>query len=103
MNWKVRFKQKWFWLSIIPAALLLVQAVAVPFGYDFEIEPLNSQLIGIINALFVVLTILGIVVDPVTEGLSDSDLAKTYVAPRKKAEPLTLVADKQDQENNLQP
>lgn len=102
MNWKVRFKQKWFWLSIIPAALLLIQAVAVPFGYDFEIEPLNSQLIGIINALFVVLTILGIVVDPVTDGLSDSDLAKTYTAPRKNTDSLDS-ADKQDQENNIQP
>ena len=60
INWKVRVKSKKFWLSIIPAMLLLIQVIAVPFGYDFRIEPINSQLIAIINALFVVLTILQI-------------------------------------------
>lgn len=78
INWLIRFKSKKFWLSFIPAMLLLVQVILVPFGYDFQIEPINSQLIAIVNALFVVLALLGIVVDPTTEGLADSEKAQKY-------------------------
>ena len=78
INWLIRFKSKKFWVSFIPAMLLLVQVVLVPFGYDFQIEPINSQLLAIVNALFVVLTLLGIVVDPTTEGIADSEKAQKY-------------------------
>lgn len=83
INWKVRIKSMKFWLAIVPAFLLLVQVVAVPFGYDFKIEPLNSQLIAIINAVFAVLSILGVVTDPTTAGVTDSALALTYSKPKE--------------------
>ncbi len=35
-----------------------------------------------INAVFVVLALLGIVADPTTKGVSDSERAKTYKKPR---------------------
>ena len=38
------------------------------------------------NAVFAVLAVLGIVVDPTTEGVSDSDRAMTYDAPYSDAE-----------------
>ena len=82
INWKVRIQSMKFWLAIVPAFLLLVQVVAVPFGYDFKIEPLNSQLIAIINAVFAVLSILGVVTDPTTAGVTDSALALTYSKPK---------------------
>lgn len=78
INWKVRIRSIKFWLAIVPAFLLLVQVVAVPFGYNFKIEPLNSQLIAIINAVFAVLSILGVVTDPTTAGVSDSRQALKY-------------------------
>lgn len=78
INWLIRFKSKKFWVSFIPAMLLLVQVILVPFGYEFEIEPINSQLLAIVNALFVVLALLGIVVDPTTEGIADSEKAQKY-------------------------
>ena len=78
INWKVRIKSIKFWSAIVPAFLLLIQVVAVPFGYDFKIEPLNSQLIAIINAAFAVLSILGVVTDPTTAGVSDSTQALEY-------------------------
>ena len=78
INWKVRIKNKSFWLAIVPAFLLLVQVVAVPFGYDFKIEPLNSQLIAIVNAAFAVLSIIGVITDPTTVGVSDSTQALKY-------------------------
>lgn len=83
INWKVRIQSMNFWLAIVPAFLLLVQVVAVPFGYDFKIEPLNSQLIAIINAVFAVLSILGVVTDPTTAGVTDSALALTYSKPKE--------------------
>lgn len=84
INWKVRVKNKMFWLSIVPALLLLVQAIAAPFGYNFDFNVLNQQLADIINAAFVVLSILGIVVDPTTTGVSDSTQALGYEQPKKE-------------------
>lgn len=78
INMKIRIKSIKFWLAIVPASLLLIQVIAVPFGYNFDIEPLNTQLTAIINAVFAVLTICGVVTDPTTQTLSDSDQALEY-------------------------
>lgn len=72
MDLKTRMKSKAFWLTLIPAVLLLIQVVLVPFGYQFEIEGINNQLLSIVNALFAVLSILGIAVDPTTSGIKDN-------------------------------
>lgn len=86
INWEVRIKNKNFWLTLIPAVLLLAQVVAAPFGYEWDFGILNEQLAAIINALFAVLSILGIVTDPTTSGLRDSKLANTYKIPKKDAD-----------------
>ena len=86
MNWTVRLKNKTFWLSLVPAVLLLVQVVAAPFGYEWDFGVLNEQLAAIINAAFAVLAILGIVTDPTTAGVGDSEQALTYKEPRKDGE-----------------
>ncbi len=78
INWKVRMKNKSFWLAIVSAGLLLSQVIAVPFGYKFEIDVINKQLLDIVNAAFAFLSILGVVTDPTTRGVSDSEQAMTY-------------------------
>ncbi|PEH48068.1 phage holin [Enterococcus faecium] len=83
INWKVRLRNKSFWLAIVPAALLLIQVVAVPFGYEFKIEGINNQLIAIVNAVFAFLSILGVVTDPTTNGVTDSEQALNYSKPKK--------------------
>ena len=83
INWKVRIKNKIFWLSIIPAILLLIQAVAAVFGYTLDFSNLSSKLAAVVEAVFVVLAILGIVADPTTNGMSDSRLAMTYEKPKE--------------------
>lgn len=83
VNWKVRAKNRSFWLTIIPAVLLLVQVCAVPFGYEFDFAQLGTQLTAIVNAAFAVLSILGIVTDPTTAGLGDSGQAMGYDEPRR--------------------
>lgn len=64
--------------------LLLIQVVVAPLGYQWDFGVLNKQLAAIINALFAVLVILGVVNDPTTDGVADSDQALTYKAPKKK-------------------
>ena len=82
INWKVRIKNKVFWLALVPAVLLLVQVVAAVFGYELHIEAIGDKLTAVINALFAVLAILGIVTDPTTAGVSDSRQAMEYDKPR---------------------
>lgn len=84
INWKVRIRNKNFWLALIPALLLLVQVVAAPFGYKWDFGVLNQQLAAIINAVFALLSILGVVNDPTTAGIYDSAQALTYEEPRKE-------------------
>lgn len=83
INWIVRIKNKNFWISLIPAVLLLVQVVAAVFGFTLELGELGDKLLAVVNALFAVLTILGIVTDPTTAGVGDSKLAMTYTKPKE--------------------
>lgn len=84
VNWLVRLKNKNFWLAVIPAFLLLVQLVADLFGFHLELGVIGDKMLSIVNALFALLSILGIVNDPTTAGLQDSDLAMTYTTPKAK-------------------
>ena len=83
INWIVRIKNKAFWLAIIPAVLLLIQAVADVVGYHLDFGDISEKLIAVVNAVFVVLSILGIVTDPTTDGIGDSTRAMTYTTPKK--------------------
>lgn len=84
INWTVRFKNKNFWTTIIPATLVLIQAVAAVFGYTLDFGDLGNKLLAVVNAAFVLLAILGIVSDPTTSGVSDSLLAMTYTEPKQE-------------------
>lgn len=83
INWTVRIKNKTFWLSLIPAVLLLIQVVAAVFGYTLDLGQLGDKLLAVVNALFAVLAILGVVTDPTTKGVSDSAQALTYDKPKE--------------------
>ena len=83
MNWKVRIKNKTFWLTVIPAVLLLIQVVAAVFGYTLDFCDLGNKLLAVVNAVFALLAILGIVNDPTTAGVADSTQALTYQEPKK--------------------
>ncbi len=83
INWTVRIKNKNFWLAVIPAVLLLIQTVAAVFGYTLDVGDIGNRLIAVVNAVFGVLVILGVVNDPTTAGISDSKQAQNYVTPRR--------------------
>ena len=81
INWTVRLKNKTFWVAIIPAVLMLVQAVAAVFGFNLDLGDIGNKLLTIVEAVFMVLGIIGIVNDPTTVGLSDSARAMNYTEP----------------------
>ena len=86
INWRVRIKNKNFWITLIPALLLLVQVVAAVFGFSIDLGDLGNKLLAVVNAAFGVLAILGIVTDPTTKGVSDSAQAMTYEKPKDDKE-----------------
>lgn len=81
INWKVRFKNKAFWVAIIPAIILLVQAVAAVFGFTLDLSDMGERLLDVVEAVFMVLAIIGVVTDHTTAGLGDSARALTYDKP----------------------
>lgn len=83
INWKVRVKNKNFWITAIPAALLLVQAVLAVFGVKIDIGEIGNKLLIVVDAAFALLVALGVLIDPTTAGLSDSAQAMTYQTPKK--------------------
>lgn len=85
INLIARIKNRSFWLSFIPAVLLLVQVIAAVFGYTLDLGDLGNKLLNVVNALFAVLCLLGIVVDPTTDGVSDSEEALSYTEPKKRS------------------
>lgn len=82
INWTVRIKNKQFWISLIPAVLLLIQVVAGVFGFQLDLGELGNRLLAVVNAVFGVLSILGVVVDPTTKGIDDSEQALSYMKPK---------------------
>ncbi len=82
INWTVRIKNKAFWVALIPALLLLIQVVAEVFGFALDLGELGNKLLEVVEAVFMVLAILGVVADPTTHGIADSARAMTYTEPK---------------------
>lgn len=81
INWKLRFQNKASLTAIVLAVIALVYQVLGIFG----IVPAVSQdtLIQLAGAVINLFVLLGIVVDPTTEGVSDSQRAMGYEKPNK--------------------
>lgn len=82
INWKVRMKNPNFWLALIPAALLVLQSTAALLGVQLELTALQGKLLALLDAVFALLSVLGVVNDPTTAGLRDSARAMTYSQPK---------------------
>lgn len=81
INWKVRLRNKTWLMSII--------ALIITFVYDLlamlEIVPAVTEdwLMSIVQTVLTLLTALGVVIDPTTQGMGDSDRAMLYQEPGK--------------------
>ncbi|EGP7128040.1 phage holin [Listeria monocytogenes] len=74
INWKIRMKSKVFWVSVVPLTLVLVQQVLGWFDVTVPADTINKEAIDMINSVFLLLGVLGVVNDPTTGGASDSEL-----------------------------
>lgn len=83
INWKVRINNKAFWALFIPALALVIKAVANLFGFVINLDPIVEKLLMVVEAVFALLGVVGVVNDPTTAGIADSARAKTYVEPWK--------------------
>lgn len=79
INWKVRLKNPVFWLTVIPAVIALVYTVLGLFGVVPSIS--EDVLVNAVTAIISALTTVGVLIDPTTKGVSDSDRALTYEEP----------------------
>lgn len=84
INWTVRIKNKTFWVAIIPALLMLIQSIASVFGLVLDLGDIGNKLLAVVESAFVVLAIVGVVNDPTTATLGDSENALTYTEPKAK-------------------
>ena len=79
INWKVRLKNPVFWLTVIPAVIALVYTVLGLFGVVPTIS--EDVLVNAVTAIITALTTVGVLIDPTTKGVGDSDRALTYEEP----------------------
>ena len=85
LNLPLRFKNKAFWVAFIPAVFVFIQTVAGIFGITLDFSELSGRILAAVDALFVVLMVLGIVTDPTTSGFGDSERALGYKEPAPNA------------------
>lgn len=83
INWRVRARNKAFWVALIPALLLLIKQVCGVFGVTLDFGELQAQLVAIVGTVFTLLAIMGIVADPTTRGMGDSEQALSYEKPKE--------------------
>ena len=79
INWKVRIKQPAFWIATVPVAITFVYSVLALLGVAPSITQDTVQ--NLFVALVALLAQFGIIVDPTTKGVNDSDRAMTYDKP----------------------
>ncbi|HDK5703421.1 phage holin [Staphylococcus pseudintermedius] len=82
INWKIRIKQKTFWVAILSAIFLFAQSIAKVLGYDIQVY--TEQLTDALNSILGILVLMGVIQDPTTQGVSDSHQALDYEEPRQK-------------------
>lgn len=84
INWKLRFQNKttlWGIISLVVSLIFRILdacGVIPPFSQDFILE--------IAADILTLLGLLGVIVDPTTDGVADSKRAMTYEQPWRDGE-----------------
>lgn len=79
VNWKVRFKNK-VWLSAFFSAIIVIlYTIFDLLGIIPDIS--EYSLTRIVESILLVMSLTGVIVDPTTAGLSDSNRAQGYLEP----------------------
>lgn len=82
INWKLRVKNKVTFMAIIMAGLSIVYKV---LEILHVVPPVAMQeLVSLAELVATFLVVIGVLVDPTTEGASDSVQAMQYTTPKPK-------------------
>lgn len=81
INWKLRLQNKATLTSIILAVIAFAYQMLGLFGVVPSIS--QDTLINLAGLIINMLVGFGIVVDPTTQGVSDSELAMSYSTPKE--------------------
>lgn len=79
MNWKLRLKNKATLAALIAAGITFVYQVFAALGIAPKVQ--ENDLMQLASLILNILVAMGILVDPTTPGVKDSERAKTYVEP----------------------
>lgn len=86
INWKVRFRNKNWVMAFISQLLIVVQLVlsglhSIGLVHFQLTDAIQNSILTFVNAVFIILSMLGIIQDPTTKGYSDSERALKYEKP----------------------
>ena len=76
INIKARLKNKTFLISFSALAIAFVYQILSLFGVTPGIS--ENEVVSIFSIVINILACIGVVVDPTTDGMNDSDRAMTY-------------------------
>lgn len=79
INFAVRMKNAYFWMTFIPALVSFIYTVLSLFDVVPSIS--ENMIIQIASAIITALSTMGVLIDPTTEGISDSARAMLYRKP----------------------
>ena len=82
INWKLRLQNKITLTSLVALVVAIIYQVLNMVGIIPSIE--QQAVLDLLCRCIDVLALVGIVVDPTTDGLNDSSRAMTYVKPAKE-------------------
>ena len=80
-NWPVRLRSKEFWIALILALFVLAQQIASLFGFELQLDWIQAIILDIVNSVFILISILGIAIDPTTPRIKDSALTMLKRVP----------------------
>ncbi len=84
VNWKTRIKSGPFWMGVISAVVAAVFAIIPMCGVELSVTA--DQVLNVATLVLMIPASIGIISDPTTKGLSDSQMALTYDKPRDDGE-----------------
>ena len=87
VNIPVRMKNPWFWVGIVSVAITAIGVDPMTFtSWAAVLEGIKAVAQNPVQLVTMILAVLSVFIDPTTAGVTDSENALTYTAPKKKGE-----------------